>query len=89
MGILKIKSKDFELELVTDDNGVCSVKNLEGGFSPTADVSVDVALIALALESYNNSKELHDEESGRITILPHRSEWSSKSFGLNKGINKH
>ena len=89
MGILKIKSKDFELELVADDNGVCSVKNLGNGFPPASNAPVNVALIALALESYNAGKGLHDEESGRITILPHRSEWSSKSFGLNKGINKH
>ena len=85
MSILKIKSGNFELELISDGNEVCEVKSPEHVSPQTAGKAVEVALIALALDSQG----LHDEESGRITILPHHSEWSLKSFGLNQGIKRH
>ena len=89
MSVLKIKSGNFELELISDGNEVCEVKSPEHVLAKSADVPVDMALIALALDSYCDSLGLHDEESGRITILPHRSEWSLKSFGLNQGIKRY
>ena len=89
MSILKIKSGNFELELISDGNEVCEVKSPEHVSPQTAGKAVEVALIALALDSCCNSQGLHDEESGRITILPHHSEWSLKSFGLNQGIKRH
>lgn len=89
MSILKIKSNNFELELISDGNEVCEVKSPGHVLPQAADVPVDIALIALALDSYRDSLGLHDDESGRITILPHHSEWSLKSFGLNQGIKRH
>ena len=88
MSILKIKSRDFELELTTDENGVCEVKTSDGVQPQIGNLSVDVALIALALDSYKDASSMHDEESGRITIRQYRSEWNSKAFGLNRGVNK-
>ncbi len=89
MSILKIKSSNFELELISDGKEIGEVKSPGHVLPQASDVSVDIALIALALDSYRDSLGLHDDESGRITILPRHSEWSLKSFGLNQGIKRH
>jgi hypothetical protein len=82
MSILKIKSKDFELELTSDGE----VLEQTASQAQTPDATLDMALIAMALNEYGTA-ELHDYESGVITLKPQKSEWSSKILGLNKGIN--
>lgn len=82
MSILKIKSKDFELELTGNDE---VLEKSESRIQPS-NATLEMALIAMALNEYGCA-ELHDDESGVITIKPQKSEWSSKILGLNKGIN--
>ena len=90
MGILRIKSNGFELELTTDDNGGCQLSGLPTtteAHSQQPDRMLDIALIAMALhDAQTFDGEIHDQESGRITIVNRPTEWSSKIFGLNKGI---
>ncbi|MBQ8098363.1 MAG: hypothetical protein IJ244_02455 [Bacteroidaceae bacterium] len=83
MSILKIKSKDIEVELNLDDKTASNLQTTQ----PTCSVSPEMValLTALALNEVGNATD-HDEESGRITIKASASEWSAKSFGLNKGI---
>lgn len=85
MNVLKIKSKDFQMELSMDENGVTELKS--NGVA-AADNDIEMALIALALNQYGESS-IHDEETDVITIVNSPTEWSSKSFGLNnsRGIN--
>ncbi|MDD4761332.1 MAG: hypothetical protein PHU66_11060 [Bacteroidaceae bacterium] len=85
MNVLKIKSKDFQMELSMDENGVTELKS--NGVA-AADNDIEMALIALALNQYGESF-IHDEETDVITIVNSSTEWSSKSFGLNnsRGIN--
>ena len=90
MGILRIKSSGFELELTTDDIGACQLSGLPTTTDATPqqpDRMLDIALIAMALhDAHAFDSEIHDRESGRITIVNRPTEWSSKIFGLNKGI---
>lgn len=83
MSVLKIKSKDFELELTGDDHA----KLEQDMGTQGADNALCMALIAMALNDFGTA-ELHDRESGVITLKPARSEWGSKILGLNKGIYK-
>jgi hypothetical protein len=86
MSVLKIKSKDFEMELSMDGNGVTELQS-NGGAATTTDTRLEMALIALALNEYGESF-IHDEETDVITIVNTQTEWKSKSFGLNnRGIN--
>jgi Na+-transporting methylmalonyl-CoA/oxaloacetate decarboxylase gamma subunit len=39
------------------------------------------AAIAMALHLYYNS--LHDEEPTKVTVLPHRTQWNNKMYGMN------
>lgn len=85
MSVLKIKSKDFEMELSMDGNGVTELQS--NGAATTTDSRLEMALIALALNEYGESF-IHDEETDVITIVNTPTEWKSKSFGLNnRGIN--
>lgn len=82
MSVLKIKSKNLDLELTLDGDE----PQVTGGASQTAgsaqdQTSLHAALIALAL-SDTIGGEVHDTESGIITIQPHVSEWSSKSYAF-------
>jgi len=85
MNVLKIKSKDFQMELSMDENGVTELKS--NGVA-AVDNNIEMALIALALNQYGESS-IHDEETDVITIVNKPTEWNSKSFGLNnsRGIN--
>lgn len=83
MSVLKIKSKDFELELTGD--GDAKLEQNDG--TRDTDNALYMALIAMALNDCGTA-ELHDRESGVITLNPAHSEWSSKILGLNKGIYK-
>lgn len=83
MSVLKIKSKDFELELTGDSDA--QLKQNCG--THDADNALCIALIAMALNDCG-TPELHDRESGVITLKHTHSEWGSKILGLNKGIYK-
>lgn len=39
------------------------------------------AAIAMALHLYYNG--VHDEEPTQVTILPHRTQWNNKMYGMN------
>jgi len=39
------------------------------------------AAIAMALHLYYNG--LHDEEPTKVTVLPHRTQWNNKMYGMN------
>ena len=82
MSILKIKSKEFDMELSFDGNGVCEVKDDK----QLADQNLIAGLITLALNQMGGVS-VHDEESGVITINNHLSEWAFKSFEQNEGKN--
>ncbi|MFA6729124.1 MAG: hypothetical protein WCS17_13050 [Prevotella sp.] len=79
MNVHKIKSKDFEMELSMDENGVTELTSNE---EAVADNDIEMALIALALNQYGESS-IHDEETDVITIVNSPTEWNSKSFGLS------
>lgn len=81
MNILKIKSKDFQMELSMDENGVA---DLNSNGVTSVEYNIEMALIALALNQYGESS-IHDEETDVITIVNNPTEWNSKSFGLNNG----
>ena len=81
MSIIKIKSKDFELELTVNSE---TLREAELQLQ-SSDITLEVALIAMALNEYG-SFEFHDYESGIITIKRRVSEWSSKILGLNERI---
>lgn len=83
MSVLKIKSKDFELELTGDGDA----KLEQNAGTRNTDNALCMALIAMALNDCGTA-ELHDRESGVITLKPAHSEWGSKILGLNKGIYK-
>jgi len=79
MNVLKIKSKDFQMELSMDENGVTELTSNDVA---VADNDIEMALIALALNQYGESS-IHDEETDVITIVNSPTEWNSKSFGLS------
>lgn len=79
MNVLKIKSKDFQMELSMDENGVTELTSND---LAVADNDIEMALIALALNQYGESS-IHDEETDVITIVNSPTEWNSKSFGLS------
>lgn len=81
MSVLKIKSKDLDLELVLD--GDAQVATSGQNASPKAEDAAIAAVIALALSQELGAGAEHDEESGVITIQNHPTQWNAKMFGFN------
>lgn len=82
MSILKIKSKDINVELVLDEeNSVATTE--ETTVAPiNEEEQLHVALIALSMNQMLAGAASHDWEADCITIQPHNTDWNSKVFGF-------
>lgn len=68
-GWVKVKSKTARMPIEAKDSKIPPSKKKE------EDIDVYMAVIAMALKEYQDN--LHDEESGIITIRPHHTMWNN------------
>ena len=68
-GWVKVKSKTARMPIEAKDSKIPPSKKKE------EDIDVYIAVIAMALKEYQDN--LHDEESGIITIRPHHTMWNN------------
>lgn len=82
MSVLKIKSRDINVELVLDGENTVNTAEEACAAPANKEEQLHVALIALSMNRMLAGAASHDWESDCITIQPRNTEWNSKVFGF-------
>ncbi|MEG1580065.1 MAG: hypothetical protein RR386_02250 [Bacteroidaceae bacterium] len=87
MNVIKFKTKDFEMSISFDGNGIAGIEQngTQLGQFDESNQQVYAAVIAMALHQYRTGSESeHDHETDIITLLPRTTDWNAKANVMNR-----